>query len=151
MILIEEVRVNDVFDQVVDQLDSMTDKMFDKYTLNRWYESIDNDTDESFDDVNASKDEAISYFKDWVLSDKDGKVSEFIEDLVGFDPDNEIDYEDLIGQLASEWEFDNDTSDENNFSSYVAFVKDEYMQSDDNNSMYPWEDEYERGYARRDM
>lgn len=151
MILIEEVRVNDVFDQVVDQIDSMTDKMFDKYTLNRWYESIDDKTDETFDEIGASKNEAMTYFKDWVSSDKDDKVSEFIEEWIGFDQQDKVDYEDLIGQLASEWEFDNDTSDENNFSSYVAFVKDEYMQSDDNNSMYPWEDEYERGYARRDM
>lgn len=151
MILLEEVKANEVYDQVVSQIDSMTDKMFDKYTLNRWYESIDDKTDESFDDVNVSKDEAISYFKDWVLSDKDGKVSEFIEDWVGFDPDNEIDYEDLIGQLASEWEFDNDISDENNFDNFVIFVKDEYLPEQDERVLFPEEDEYERGYARRDM
>lgn len=139
---------------VTDKLNSMTNEMFDEYTLDRWYQSVDDDVDETFEDLGVNKEDAINYFREWITKDKDHKVSslinDFINDTINDGVDEEIDYDELIRELAEEWEFDDDPDDENNFNNFVIFVKDEYLSHDDR-VFSPQEDEYERGYARRDL
>ena len=139
---------------VTDKLNSMTNEMFDEYTLDRWYQSVDDDIDETFEDLDVNKEDAINYFREWIIKDKDNKVSslinDFINDTINDGVDEEIDYDELIRELAEEWEFDDDPDDENNFNNFVIFVKDEYLSHDDR-VLSPQEDEYERGYARRDL
>ena len=123
-----------VLKKVLDKLKSMTSEMFDKYTLDRWYNSIDDDVDETFEDLNVNKRDAMDYFREWIANDKDHKASalagDFVNDTInaGYD---EIDYDELIRELAEEWEFDDDIHDEVNFEHFVWFVKDEYLNEDE--------------------
>ena len=123
-----------VLKKVLDKLKSMTSEMFDKYTLDRWYNSIDDDVDETFEDLNVNKKDAMDYFREWIANDKDHKASalagDFVNDTInaGYD---EIDYDELIRELAEEWEFDDDIHDEVNFEHFVWFVKDEYLNEDE--------------------
>lgn len=123
-----------VLKKVLDKLKSMTSEMFDKYTLDRWYNSIDDDVDETFEDLNVNKRDAMDYFREWIANDKDHKASalagDFVNDTInaGYD---EIDYDELIRDLAEEWEFDDDIHDEVNFEHFVWFVKDEYLNEDE--------------------
>lgn len=143
-----------VLRKVLEKLKLITSEMFDKYTLDRWYDSIDDDVDETFEDLNVNKRDAMDYFREWLANDKDHKASALVGDFVndtinaGYD---EIDYDELIRELAEEWEFDDDIHDEVNFEHFVQFVKDEYLSRQDDRVLSPWADEYERGYARRDM